>query len=289
MPQLSTPNLIVTARRLARCSRPESATEKLEELCPAVAAELRCLRQRPFALPLWGLCQNVDELANRTITSPGVLTAIGNLSGVPMQSPIIHAGLQHTYGYLFSLIKTPHGYKRDRWIAPSLDQAFGFRRRVLQALPSQGTLLGNLTYFLGRIAFRTRRRELSILARMRPAISPQLPEFAFRRLQRQRIVETVHLRHRSKDSVQIRIITDLVEFPASVTAEDGSSSLLVYSVVDSRSRLAQLITAFPVTETFVADLVSPDQLGRKVSVRPRFNAIIPGLGSAPRNGTRHLE
>ncbi len=125
--------------------------------------------------------------------------------------------------------------------------------RVLQALPTQGTLLGNVTYFLGRIALLCWPA-----ASYRPAPFAfnglsEIAAFPFRGLRRQTAhCGNVRLSQHSRNRVQIQIVTDLVEFP--VCGAAPSSSLLVYSVIDSRSPLAQLITAFPITKTYAAEV-----------------------------------
>ena len=68
------------------------------------------LDQEPSPLlALWGRSVNADENTGETIVHPAILAAIGALAGVPMRGRFVQAGLQHTYGYLFSLIDTPYG------------------------------------------------------------------------------------------------------------------------------------------------------------------------------------
>src|SRR5690242_5335072 len=92
---------------------------------------------------LWGTSSNFDESAKLSIVEPGVLSAIGEIARVKLAGPIVHAGLQHTYGYLLSTISTPYGFKRDRWSNTALEQGFGLPADVLGPNPSQGTLLAN--------------------------------------------------------------------------------------------------------------------------------------------------
>src|SRR5262245_47126296 len=91
-----------------------SVVAVLRKLCPPVYRQIVQERKRPEVLSLWGRSSNVDENAGKVIVHPAILRAIGELAGVPMPGRIVHAGLQHTYGYLFSLIETPYGFKRDR-------------------------------------------------------------------------------------------------------------------------------------------------------------------------------
>ena len=52
----------------------------------------------PALLNLWGQSINHDEHAGLTIVEPAILQTIGQIAGIPMTGPIVHAGLQHTYG-----------------------------------------------------------------------------------------------------------------------------------------------------------------------------------------------
>ncbi len=280
--------LVEAAEQIAETIGQQANAAALQKHYPTVVDDLEQLKSARYLLSLWGLSRNRDEDSDSTIVSPQVLNAIGSACGTPMPPHVAHAGLMHTYGYLFSLLETPHGYKRERWTKPVLDQAFGFDGPVLQALPNHGTLLGNVTYFLGRIAFRGRRRELSVLRKVRPQLPPALLEFRYRRLKRQRITETIRLRRRGPTPQQVELVTDLVAFANRPAAADNLNSLLVYSVVDTRRDLAQLITAFPVRSETVQDLVAGSPFGRRVEIHTRYNAFVAEITGEVQTGARVL-
>src|SRR5256885_4802858 len=94
----------------------------LKKLCPHIYRQIGHDSRFPGLLSLWGRSVNVDENAGQVIVHPAILQAIGELAGVPMRGRIVHAGLQHSYGYLFSLIDTPYGAKRDRWVSTELER-----------------------------------------------------------------------------------------------------------------------------------------------------------------------
>src|SRR5437660_421137 len=126
----------------------------LKKHCPPIHRQIVADGNTPGLLSFWGRSANVDENVGETIVHPAILQAIGQLAGVPMRGRFVHAGLQHTYGYLFSLIDTPYGAKRDRWLTTDLENGFGLDPTLLGDRPRKGTLLGNLTWFIGRIVFR---------------------------------------------------------------------------------------------------------------------------------------
>src|SRR5262245_61263712 len=102
----------------------------LRQRCPRVYQQLLRDRHHPALFSLWGRSLNVDEVARQTIVHPAIVSAIGAVTGIPMRGRIVHAGLEHTYGYLFSLIETPYGAKRDRWTSVSMERGFGVDRTL---------------------------------------------------------------------------------------------------------------------------------------------------------------
>ena len=206
----------------------------------------------------------------------------------PADGPIVHAGLQHTYGYLLSTIVTPFGYKRDRWLSPWLEQGFGLPPDVLGPNPSRGTLLANATLLAGSAAFRGDATAARRLRRIATAAAAAVRKLDFTRLAQTRIVESLSLRDAAGRFRSIRIRTDLVPFPRPV---EGcvENCLLVYSVEDSSRPGARLTTLFPVAPPFVAELTHPRQFGPAVEIRPRYNAAVPGLGRETLRGRRVLE
>jgi hypothetical protein len=214
---------------------------------------------------------------------------ISALTGVPMMGQEVHAGLQHTYGYLFSLIETPYGCKRDRWMNATLDRAFGFDTAVLQPVSQIGTLFFNATYFLGRIVFRGHRREIAMLRRLRSLIDPALTCFNYRKLKVTRLVETVRVPKDARSDVSL--ISDIVQFPTDGGIEispTAVSALLIYSVADSRQDIRKLITVFPVSATVAKTVLDPDELGEQRDIRLRYNASVDRLPSSAMTGTREL-
>ncbi len=252
--------------------------------CPWIKTQLRKTSRYPGLVGLWGRSLNVDEKANAVIVEPPLLKLIGELANQPLRGRIVHAGWTHTYGYLFSLIDTPYGKKRDRWIKPDLDEGFGFDVPTLRDEPEAGTLLLNLTFCLAQIAFRNDSAEL--LERIRQesmgGVAPSVREYPYDELAINRVVEEIVVPDGRREGTRIELWTDLVDLPR----PGGAETLLVYSVWNGARLGPQLITAFPATSESVAELFSAESLGDKVEIRSQYNAYVEGLSGRSLVGRR---
>jgi hypothetical protein len=189
--------------------------------------------------------------------------------------------MEHTYGYLFSLLGTKFGFKRARWVKDDIESGLGLPRGLIGPDPAEGTLLRNVTCLAGGIALKDDAAAPPPLAGAGcPAI---LRKYAAARIPRLRLVETVALPGRG--TVALR--TDFVPF-IKVSAA-GNSHLLVYSVSDPAADTASLITAFPVSEAFVRNVLDPEKLGINKPVQTRYNAWVEGLsGGKSFKGSREV-
>lgn len=246
-------------REAAAASGAAGALAAIRTADPALVREVHADLKRTAMLSLWGRSVNYDEHAKAEIIAPVVLEALGVKDG--------HAGLTHTYGYLFSVLKTPYGFKRARWVSGEVERGLGLPPGTFSPHPKTGTLLSNLTAYAGRIAFRGDSREFRLASRLRP--------FSIADLTRKRLVETVG---------DAAIRTDIV------TYKHGKGAWLVYSWRDLKAERAYLITAFPVDEGFAGSLFSPKGLGEGKPIVSRYNAFIPGVTGVPGlTGTRRIE
>ncbi|MDB5337304.1 MAG: hypothetical protein JWN70_2923 [Planctomycetaceae bacterium] len=260
----------------------------LEDQCPWLCRQIVRDAATPGLLDLWNSSSNFDELAGVAIVEPGVLAAIGELAGVSVDGLIVHAGLQHTYGYLLSTIVTPFGYKRDRWVSPRLEQGFGLPSDILGPNPVEGTLLSNATLFAGLVAFRGDEQATRRLRRIAPSAAAPIRKLDFTHFEHRRIVETLSPRDSAGRFRSVRIRTDVVPYPCQVGG-CVENCLLVYSIEDSSQPGPRLTTLFPVSPTFVAELTHPNRFGPAVEIRTRFNAFVPGLAGQTLVGRRTLE
>ncbi len=247
----------------------------LKKLCPYIHRQIVEDGKFPGILSLWGRSVNVDENVGQVIVHPAILRAIGDLAGVPMRGRIVHAGLQHSYGYLFSLIDTPYGAKRDRWVSTDLERGFGIDLSLLGDRPRKGTLLGNLTWFLGQIVHRGGSVAFRGFERRPPVVAPALLDYDYARLAVCRVAELAVLPGRTRR--QVSLFTDLVPFPHLPADPSRPSTLLVYSVRYGSQAPIRLVTAFTVTTQVVQEIKASVRPREKVPVRLKYNAYVPGF------------
>ena len=267
---------------IAAAERGRSVLACLKKHCPYVDRQLRRDAGHPGLLALWGRCVNFDENVRQTIVHPAILRTLGDRIGIPVRGRIVHAGLEHTYGYLFSLIETPYGFKRDRWVSTDLERGLGIDLSLLSEQPSHGTLLANLTWVLGQLAFRGRSRELAALERQVAAIAPALVSYDYSALKVDRLVEEATL---SGDPPrEVTIVTDLVTLPHWARGD----RLLVYSIASGRRAPLRLVTAFPVQPDTAARLLASGRTSGAVEVELRYNAYVTGLYGRAVPGRRRV-
>jgi hypothetical protein len=276
-----------------------SVIQGLEKEEPLLYSQMKADSLRKDWLDLWGYCINFDELARGIIISPSIIDSLVDWFAPPSGKPfivnvgtssreIVHAGVQHTYGYLFSNLKTSFGYKRARWVRDTLDRGFGLPIGTLSPLPKLGSLFSNATYFAGRIAFKSEPTILKTLERdASKAVSPAIVNYDFDSLKPARLEEVVHT-----ETGDVIIRTDFVPFPHQVDG-DTNTHWLIYSIADNRSASeqqhrtpAQLITAFPVETSFVEAALAADGLGENKPIVTRYNAYVEGLSFKSLTGIR---
>lgn len=272
------------ARSLEQRSSDDPSQLRLElaRRCPEIVHQLELDGQTPGVLKLWGSSLNRDEITETTIVAPHILRTVGDIAGIERDGDVVHAGIQHTYGYLFSTIETPFGFKRDRWVKPALERGLGIQEPTIRPQPTAGTLLGNLTYLLGRIAFRGHAKEIRVLRSLRARVSPLVTDFPFSQQAIVRLTESIRLRRLRTVSIQ----SDFVQLAK--PRKTSPDFLLVYSFRGSNLPLRQLITAFPVTAQFVQEYAAPETLGQRRPVRTRFNGFLEGLTGREGRGERTL-
>jgi len=241
----------------------------LAERAPALHDEIRSVREHPWPLALWGTSRNHDEKADVRIVEPDALRTVAHLAGVALPLRACHAGLLHTYGYLFSTIDTPFGRKRDRWIRRTIEDGLGLRG-LLRPTPRDGTLLHNVTWLLARVAWRDDASMLRRLGRLRDGVADGVRDHAFSSLRVTRITRRVRL----ADRRVVELCTELV--PLRAGARSGHDALLIYWY-RTRADGKRLLTTFPVGEGVVRELRDEARDTVLEGVRPRYNAVIPGF------------
>ena len=135
------------SRSLNGVMDPFTIRETLNLKIPGFVDQLEADTKSRQLLNLWGLSRNMDE-SNLTVkTIPiNLLSFFNSILKVEYDDSfsIGHAGLNHTYGYLFSTLMTPFGYKRARYVQGELEEGFALPVGTFGGLPPRGTLLGNM-------------------------------------------------------------------------------------------------------------------------------------------------
>lgn len=208
----------------------------------------------------------VDEHAGAAVIPDWFGEMIHRRAGLPFHRDLAHAGLTHTYGYLFSNTVTPYGLKRDRWINGDIAAVLGIDRRWLTGNPPAGTLLANATYCFASIAGFT---TVPPSAHLDGAVAPD--RFDLSVITESATHEQVGDDRRPLDAPTV-IRTYLFRPADPPRAPDRT--LLVYTV--ERNGLELLVTGFAVHDDYARSLLDEDPGGR---FPLRFNARIIGIGT----------
>jgi hypothetical protein len=255
--------------------------QTLDAKIPGFMYQLESDHQIHELFQLWGWSRNIDEsnLSNGKKTAPvNLLQYFNSIWNVGYDASYTygHAGLTHTYGYLFSVMETPYGYKRARYVRNEIEAGFGLTPGLISGLPKSGTLFSNLTTFAGKIAFRDHQRARALLDQvvgyMGNRAVPELVNYPYGSLKIKRLLEVAN-----NDQFRLELRTDIVTFPRA-NPYGKNTALLIYSIdyrKDSRENSRpRLITVFPVEAGFAANLFNPSNLGDHVPLKLKYNAAI---------------
>lgn len=229
-------------------------------------------------LSFWGKSLNFDSGAKKQIISDAIIGDLQKKFGITHDNKSVHAGITHTYGYLFSVLETPYGYKRKRWIEPTLNYGFAMSGNSLSPDAMQGSLLSNTTYFAGKIAFKE-ESEKKALDQLHH-VSLEVKNFDYSKLNVTYLEEEI-------DHSSVTLKTALVKLPFK-RAEEENDALLIYSVWNDLEKKEVLITAFPIKKDAFAKIVDPAYLGKNQNITVRYNAFVEGLMDHKLTGTRKI-
>jgi hypothetical protein len=225
---------------------------------------------------------NYDDLVKEQIVKPSILEVINGIcewqpSVQSTNSHVYHAGLLHTYGYLFSQLKTSFGYKRDRWISKNVACALGLPGNIWGPYPYNSHFFINVSFLAASIAFRTEEWMPKDLK----GVALPLQAFDFLRLPSTRIQETICF----PNGFDLFLRTDLIKFE--IPSESGETFLLIYSIRDSRDKQSFLITLFPVSTETAQKLLS-QEISEVENIKIQYNAYFQEASSAVYQGIREI-
>lgn len=253
----------------------------LEDQAPDFRAQLEQDGRNPVWLDFWGQSLNWDEIIKQPIVDPRILDPLFlTTHAPPRQDRIVHAGIMHVYGYLFSNSTTPYGYKRARWVDGEIEAGLGFPRGVFSPTPPGGTQFANVTYLLARIALVGEGVDRMLLKNI-SSLDGSLLSYRFQDLEVTRLEETLG---------EMTLRSDFVEFPHPPLPGHQNTHLLIYSVKENSRTPAKLFTAFPVSRAFVNTALNEHNQGLNLPISSRYNAYVPGVTGVlpPKEGTRKV-
>ena len=243
------------ARLHARLLGHETA-QNLEDTLPHLRRDLAIARKT--STRWWTDCALFDELAKAEILDETVMKGLGIRRDVTDGVAHAPAGVMHTYGYLFSQLRTAYGLKGKRWLESRLDERLGLPAGTFSPAPPGGEFLANVTSALLELIGAPGK--VARAAKLHPAAK------AAGRVE-QRVTWTTPAGKTVAASVST-YLAPLPPLPGLVTTDEF---LLIYAVyADGRHRLT---TAFPVGREFAEKIMSakPD---KERAFKPRYNLYI---------------
>lgn len=221
----------------------------------------------PILPTLWGQSINFDSGAKAIILDYKLINELQAKFKIKNDNHIVHAGIMHTYGYLFSTLMTPYGFKRIRWTKPTLNNGLELNHLSLSPFTVEGTLLSNITYFSAKIAFKnpTNLKKCESLLN----VSPEIKNYDYKSLSKVVLDEYIV----TPSHIQKKLRTTLVKFKNKLTS-DENDYLLIYSFEDLLNHEEKLITAFPIKTDAYLKIIDSMALGEDRPIIVRYNAFI---------------
>lgn len=253
-----------------------SIIKTIKMVDPALHNQIIKDAEDPLLLTFWGQSLNYDSGAKKQITSDQIIMDLHAVFNLHTNNKIVHAGVTHTYGYLFSVLDTPYGYKRKRWIVPELNNAFSFEGQSLSPEARNGGLLSNVTYFMGMLAFKNESDRLSL--KKLKNVSYEVKNF---------MNDSLTIFHLEEILRDFTLRTTLIKLPIKNPAPQNDY-LLIYSVLDHKLNKELLITAFPLSNNAFQKIIATEDLGPNRPVSIRYNAYLEGAMSQNLSGNRIL-
>ena len=233
-----------------------ASAESLEDVLPGLARNLRTAAA--VSAKHWTDCTPFDESARAPLLPDRAMDALGLRRASTLGVVHVSAGLMHTYGYLFSQVRTSYGLKGRRWLGSRLDERLGLPAGLFGPLAPRGEFASNLTAALLRLTGEKGSP---------PRAAKVKPSAAAAGYLEQRVIWKTPAGKLKNCSVFTHLVP-LKPLPGLVTTD---AYLLIYSVVrGSRRRFA---TAFPVDEKFAARVMKTPAV-KSAAFKPRFNLYV---------------
>lgn len=189
-------------------------------------------KKDPYVFLFWGNSKTTEN--NKYIINEKVRSDLFNIFQQQHTDQYGNAGLMHIYGYLFSTLETPYGYKRERWLIKELNQLFNFQHNQLSIKTDRGTLLANVTYFAGQLAF-DETQDLELIKN----VADEIKSIDYKKLMKLVVIE---------ENKNFKFKTIIISLGNN---SSKNTHLLIYSYYDKLLGKDQLVTMYPINnETF---------------------------------------
>jgi hypothetical protein len=243
------------AKLFNRLAAGETAAD-IENVIPSLRRSLAAADE--VSKRWWTDSTSYDEFAHDQILPDPVMDALGIAHETTNDVEHASAGIMHTYGYLFSQLKTKYGLKSKRWIESRLDERLGLPARTFSPLPPQGEFLANvtsaLTHLCGFDADLPGATKAVPHARMLGAVE-----------------ETVQWRRPDGATVDAIVRTRLVALAPLPGVMSSDTHLLIYDYESAGEH--RFVTAFPVESSF-AKTILDSKPSTDNAFKPRFNFYV---------------
>ncbi len=229
-------------------------------------------------LNLWGQAKNFDDNAKAIIVNSKMVDCLAdklkikNATEIQDSFEIVHAGLQHTYAYLFSNLETPYGYKRLRWTTDDIQDGLNLPTDTLRPTTKNGSFLTHVTYVFSKLAFQQDTKlfkKLETEGLKNKSLSKELIKLDQAAFSIQNLNEAI-------PNKNITLHTTFVKFK-SENMSSKNTHLLIYWYENKLENKKYLITGFPVEASFVEQAFETKKLGQDQPIKTRYNAWIPGV------------
>jgi hypothetical protein len=241
-----------------------------KEKVPFLAKQLKKDSSSQVFLNLWGEAKNFDDNAKAVIVDTKIISCLAiylQMKDYLKQHngfDAVHAGLQHTYAYLFSNTPTPYGYKRARWTKDDLRKGLWLSPDTLSPLTKQGSFLANVTYLFAKLTFGT-----ETLLRHKNYVSSEIVNLDVKRFSIRHLKETI-----SEKAIVLH--TNFVKLNP-VNLSSKNTHLLIYWIEDLKNNKKFFISGFPVEENFMTKAFDPKNLGENKPIVTRYNSWLSGI------------
>lgn len=232
-------------------------------------------------ISLWGEAKNFDDNAKAQIVTPTIIQCLAQQLKVkkPLQKQdnfdTVHAGLQHTYAYLFSNLMTPYGFKRARWTKDDLEKGFNLPAGTLTPKTQTGAFLTNVTYLFAQFSFLDQPQLIEVLKKeglKNKNLSEEIIKLSAKEYEIKNLKETLA----QGDYV---VNTTFIKFK-NLPSSTQNTHLLIYWIEDLNLNKRFFITGFPVENSFVIRALDPKNLGDNKPISLRYNAWVPALSNS---------